>query len=118
MFLRFFFFLQSESLRSEKQDVVIFIEADKPVRKYINKFNEHLSKSNVKEIVNLVYKPHQILNNYKNNIFLVSNINQLKSWDYDYRKVAYVLDYQRETAFRFDYEIGAYVHEFGHCNGI
>lgn len=42
----------------------------------------------------------------------MSSAKQLNDWDYDYSSLFYVIDYQTESTFSFDYSISTYVQHF------
>lgn len=80
-------------IHPEKNDAVIFIPANTHVRRFSSKLSELLSKHQLKEKVNIIFKPHQSQPLTKSNIFLVSGTSQLLDWDYDYNRLFYVIDY-------------------------
>lgn len=47
----------------------------------------------------------------------MSSAKQLNDWDYDYTNLFYLIDYQTESTFRFDYSINTYVQHFGLSSG-
>lgn len=109
--------MKEDSVHPEKQDVAIFLPADTNIRRYGVKISEQLSKHHLKDNANLISKPHQTQSRTQNNIFLVSSAFQLKDWDYDYSNLFYVIDYETETSFLFDYNIQTYVHSVDRSSG-
>lgn len=112
-----FVFLKEDSVHPEKQDVAIFVPADTNIRRYGGKLSEQLSKHHLKDHANIISKPHQTQSRTKNNIFLVSSASQLKDWDYDYSNLFYVIDYETETNFYYDYNIETYVYSISQSSG-
>lgn len=115
---RLFVFLKEDSVHAEKQDVAIFLPPDSSVRKFSGKLAEQLSKHHLKESVTIISKPHVSQNHTKNHIFLVTSAHELKEWDYDYSYLFYVIDYEIESSFYYDYNFQCYIHAVGHCSGI
>lgn len=48
---------------------------------------------------------------------MASSAGQLLEWDYDLSSLFYVVDFETESSFRFDYEKGAYVQYSGPSSG-
>jgi hypothetical protein len=117
MLERLLVFLKEDSERAEKQDAVIFIPADTHARRFAARLGEQLSKNHLKDSVQLISRPNQSVAKGKNCVFLVSSTTQLSEWDYDYGSLFYVLDFQTDTAFRFDYSLSVYLQHVMPCSG-
>ncbi len=61
------------------------------------------------DLVNIITKPNMIVQENKNNIFIVEDSEQLKKWNYFYGNVFYVIDYGYQIRFYLDYKNMTYV---------
>ena len=96
-------FLKEDSEKPERQDVVIFVPTDTHIKKFIVKINDEFKKNHLRQAINLLSKPNEPQLRTKNNIFLVNSVQQLIEWDYDLSSLFYVVDFEKETIFSFDY---------------